>query len=243
MELLAGLAFGFLGSLHCIGMCGPIVMALPLGGSSGLKLAAGRALYHLGRVSTYAAIGAAAGLFGGAMLLPLLQQRLSIIAGAAVLLSAAAPFVFRKAAGTGLLGPLTSRISARMGPLLRTRTTGTMFLLGLLNGLLPCGFVYVALAAALVTGGVLQGALFMTGFGLGTVPAILAVSVFPGFLPGRARAAFGRVLPAVTAAVGVLLVVRGLNLGIPYISPRIAPPTAEQSTPGCCEGGEEGVRH
>ena len=243
MEILAGLAFGFVGSLHCVGMCGPLVLALPLGGASRARLAAGRTLYHLGRVITYALIGAAVGTFGGKLLLPLLQQRLSVVAGATVLLAAVAPALVRKAGEAKLLGALTARVSGWMGRLLREKSLPTMLGLGMLNGLLPCGFVYVALAAALVTGSTLGGTLFMAGFGLGTVPAMLSVSLFPGIFPAPARARLARVLPAFSVAVGVLLIVRGLNLGIPYVSPKFAAPVVEQAAPDCCGGAEEGARH
>jgi sulfite exporter TauE/SafE len=203
-------------------MCGPIALALPIDSQSHKRFLAGRLLYNAGRVFTYAAIGAVVGLFGGKLLLPVLQQNLSIIVGGTVLSSVLIPLLFRKVSLVKILQPFYEKVSRGISTLMQNPSGGAMFGLGLLNGLLPCGFVYLAVAGALVNANLLGGMLFMTGFGLGTVPAMLGVSLFPGFISQKVRTRLVRVLPVFTAIVGVLLIVRGLNLGIPYLSPKMS---------------------
>jgi sulfite exporter TauE/SafE len=220
--------------MHCIGMCGPIALALPVGSYSRSRFLAGRLLYNAGRVVTYAAIGAVVGLFGGKLLLPVLQQDLSIIVGATVLISVLVPLLFRKVTLAKILQPFYDKVSRGISALMRNPSGGAMLGLGLLNGLLPCGFVYLAVAGALVSSNLLGGMLFMTGFGCGTIPAMLGVSLFPGFISLNVRTRLARVLPVFTAIVGVLLIVRGLNLGIPYLSPKIS--QHQHSVSGdCCK--------
>jgi len=208
--------------MHCIGMCGPIALALPVGSYSRSRFLAGRLLYNAGRVVTYAAIGAVVGLFGGKLLLPVLQQNLSIIVGATILITVLVPLLFRKVRLVKILQPFYEKVSRGISSLMGNPSVAAMFGLGLLNGLLPCGFVYLAVAGALVSSNLLGGMLFMTGFGCGTIPAMLGVSLFPGFISLNVRTRLARVLPVFTAIVGVLLIVRGLNLGIPYLSPKIS---------------------
>ena len=222
MEILAGFAFGFVGSLHCIGMCGPIVLALPAGNQGMLRYTLGRLLYNLGRVLTYTVMGAVIGLVGAGLSLRLLQQDLSIIAGASIVVV----FFVGQIARLSLpfprsLGSMLLKLQGAIASLLRESALPSLFFLGILNGLLPCGFVYLAITAAAVSADVVQGMLFMAGFGLGTVPAMVGFSFFPRLVSPGLRSRISRILPAFTLIVGVLLIVRGLNLGIPFISPRL----------------------
>jgi sulfite exporter TauE/SafE len=224
VDIFAGFVFGFVGSVHCIGMCGPIVLALPVARSSRTAFLSGRLLYNLGRVVTYTLMGALVGLLGAGILLPLFQQNLSIAAGVIIILMAIARRYFNHPVPVpSPVSRILQRLQSRIADLLRGQSTSTFFLLGVLNGFLPCGFVYVAMAAAAVSAHVLSGMLFMAGFGLGTIPAMLSFSFSPRILSSGLRATLGKVLPHFTILVGVLLIVRGLNLGIPYISPKLGP--------------------
>lgn len=229
MELLAGIIFGFAGSLHCIGMCGPIVLALPGGGESLVRFTVSRIAYHLGRVLTYTMMGVIAGVLGGRVLLPVLQQNLSILGGVVlvvgVLMSRYRTQLLLSIPG---LGNVTQGLQRIIGDLMRERSLPSLFALGMANGLLPCGFVYVAMTAAAVTAHPLPGLLFMMGFGLGTVPAMVGFSFFPRLASVEIRARVSKILPAFTLLVGILLIVRGLNLGIPYISPKLSSGTQQQ---------------
>ncbi len=223
MEVLTGFAFGFLGSLHCIGMCGPIVLALPVGTQRMFRYTVGRLLYNLGRVVTYSIMGGVLGLVGAGLSFAFLQQNVSIIAGATILLA----MVVRRFSRVALPSPLSPahlllRLQGKIASLLRESALPPLFFLGVLNGVLPCGFVYLAITTAAVTADVFQGMLFMTGFGIGTMPAMVGFSFFPRLVSRGLRAKISRILPAFTILVGVLLIVRGMNLGIPFISPRLS---------------------
>ena len=95
MEALSGLALGFLGSLHCIGMCGPIALALPSQSKSKLSFYSGRLLYNLGRVITYSIMGLIIGLIGQKINLAGYQQIISVILGIAILIAVLLPSRFK----------------------------------------------------------------------------------------------------------------------------------------------------
>lgn len=218
-----------MGSLHCIGMCGPIVLALPVGNRGWTSFALGRLLYNLGRVVSYTLMGGVVGLLGAGILLPIFQQNLSIIAGVIVILVAVLRGLIRLSFPVpSLLAGVLPKLQAKIAALLKEQSVTALFLLGVLNGFLPCGFVYVAMTAAAVSARVVGGMLFMAGFGFGTIPAMVGFSMSPRFLSADVRTRIAKILPAFTILVGVLLIVRGLNLGIPFISPRLGSPSSNQ---------------
>lgn len=218
--ILAGLAFGFLGSFHCVGMCGPLALALPGAARRDLSYVGGRLIYNAGRMVTYTALGMATGLLSRAFSLAGLQQGLSIGVGLLLLLGPLLPALREQANRWKVLpGRWISRASRPLKELFRRENPFSLLVIGLLNGLLPCGFVYTALLAAVTLGGARPGAVFMLGFGLGTVPAMLGVSLAGGLISAELRGRMRRWSPWFVAAVGVLLVLRGLGLGIPFLSP------------------------
>ena len=238
MELLAAFTLGFFGSLHCIGMCGPLALALlPTNGSQSSfgRIASGSLLYNLGRVVTYAMLGLAFGLLGGAARLAGLQQAVSIVTGVVILLWLLLPkHLTQRLEAKHHVAALLSRLKLAMNRLLRSHRFAAQFGVGFLNGLLPCGFVYLALAGALAQPTVTRSILFMALFGVGTMPAMLAIMLPNGFLPPSARLSMRRLLPIGTAVVAVLLIVRGLALGIPYLSPKVtASPDIQTTAPTC----------
>jgi sulfite exporter TauE/SafE len=208
--------FGLLGSFHCVGMCGPIVLAVP-GKSIFSKL-----LYNIGRTITYALMGLVIGIIGEGFSLAGYQQTLSVIVGAAMLLIV----IFTKYKHFDL--PLSGAISKlwifsknRLTPLFKSESALAPFLIGLINGLLPCGLVYAAIFAAVAMGGMLESSLYMVLFGLGTAPLLIALSIFGNFLTPALRNKFNKVVPYMLGVVAILIILRGLNLGIPYISPKM----------------------
>lgn len=223
MELWTAILIGFGGSLHCVGMCGPLAMALPVGKSKGWLFYFNRLMYNLGRVTTYALIGGLFGLFGKGLALAGMQQFISIAFGVMLLLGVL--FVsnweskFLKYSG---LHYVSDRVRRGLSALIGKPGTGHLYLLGILNGLLPCGFVYLGVLGAISTGSVLSGMGYMALFGLGTVPAMLAVSVVGIWAPGGLKKAIRRLTPVIAIAFAGLFILRGLNLGIPYVSPKIA---------------------
>ncbi|MBI5802255.1 MAG: sulfite exporter TauE/SafE family protein [Verrucomicrobia bacterium] len=216
MELWTAFLLGFVGSAHCAGMCGPLALALPATGNTRATFLAGRLLYNLGRIVTYAALGAVFGLLGQSFALAGFQRWISLAAGAVILLS-----LFASSRFTLGLPAITAVgwLKSALGNLLRQRSPGAVFTLGILNGLLPCGLVYAACAGATATGHFLSGTLVMLTFGLGTVPMMLGLSLAGPRLHTTLRFKLQRLVPVSLAIVGVLLVLRGLALGIPYLSP------------------------
>ncbi len=238
MDLLAALTLGFFGSLHCIGMCGPLALALlpTKGAPSGwARLASGSLLYNGGRVLTYSLLGLLFGLFGSAARVAGFQQWLSLTTGVVILLWLVLPqqLTPRKALHLRAAAVLT-RLKQSLNRLLRSHRYAAPFGVGMLNGLLPCGFVYLALAGALAQPSVARSMLFMTLFGFGTMPAMLAIILPNGLLTPARRASLRRVMPVGTAVVAVLLIVRGLALGVPYLSPMLASsPDPSTTVPAC----------
>jgi uncharacterized protein len=221
--IYSALVLGFAGSFHCLGMCGPI--ALGIAGRAKGNLATQswlHLLYFAGKTLTYMGMGFLFGMFGHGLVLAGLQQTLSVVMGAIMLVLAF--FYISKTTSfhhnhlTNLmqnkLVPLFSRLLSRPGVL-------TPFYLGLLNGLLPCGLVYIGLSAAVATGNTINAAMYMGLFGLATVPVMLSFMIFSGQFTLALRNQLNKVAPVLIGVMGMILVLRGLNLGIPYLSPVI----------------------
>jgi len=222
--ILAGITFGFLGSFHCIGMCGPLALALPgtAEWSNTWRHLYSRLTYNLGRVVTYSLLGAGVGLASRMISLGGYQQGLSIAVGTLILLGVAFPPVRRKLGRwKGYPAKLIGKAVRPIKSLFKHERLINLFLIGILNGFLPCGFVYMALAAAITSGSVFDSLYFMTGFGFGTIPAMLGVSLAGGLASVSLRQKLQKWSPYLIALVGFLLILRGLNLGIPFLSPEL----------------------
>jgi len=187
LEFSLVLSLGLASGLHCLGMCGPIVLAYGLPLPKGQRLRA-HLSYHAGRILTYMLLGALAGVAGGA--LGLLGRMAGLATGARIF--AGAPMILAGLLLAGWLpsnglAPIGPRFSRMAGRLLRSGSANK-FALGLALGFLPCGLVYAALLKALETSGALAGALTMLAFGLGTAAALLgmgAISSLAGGWLGR----------------------------------------------------------
>jgi len=233
MELISGFVVGLLGSVHCAGMCGPLALALPVPPGGRGRFVAGRVLYNAGRVVAYALLGALAGLVGKRLFMAGTQQIVSIVLGVVLLVAALAPVLLRHVRiGSALANRIARPVQRAIGALLQRSSLLALFLLGFVNGFLPCGLVYVALAAALTTGGVLNGVLFMTGFGVGTAPMMFVIALAGKQIQGGLRKRLTALMPVFTAAIAVLIILRGLNLGIPYVSPKVMPESAVEQQMG-----------
>jgi sulfite exporter TauE/SafE len=222
ISVWAGLALGFIGSLHCIGMCGPIALVLPRGEGSPFQIITGRVLYNLGRTITYTVLGLGFGLLGQVISVAGYQQVLGIVIGTALILSVMLPASVRgRLLGLAGIGLLVNRIKTLLTKLLSRGSNPSLLLIGLCNGFLPCGLVYAALAASLMASGALEGALFMALFGAGTIPVMLALSFAGGILSTALRQKLTRLIPITVVLLGLLFILRGLSLGIPYLSPDV----------------------
>jgi sulfite exporter TauE/SafE len=216
VQLWAAFILGLIGSLHCAGMCGPLALALPATGNSRVSFTAGRVAYNFGRITTYCLLGALFGLVGLSFALAGFQRWASIGAGAAILIGLLASS--RRALNTPV-SKAVSRVRAGMGSLLHRRTLGSIYLLGVLNGFLPCGLVYVACAGAVATGGFFTAVAYMAAFGAGTVPMMLSLGLAGKMLHAGIRLKFQKLIPVCLLMLGLLLVLRGMSLGVPYVSP------------------------
>ena len=235
--IITALTLGIAGSLHCVGMCGPIVLSLPMvkGKATGAGLSTFN--YFFGKTLSYGLLGLLFGLVGQQLVMAGFQRSLSIVLGLAMLVYALLA-IFRPA----ILhhNPLTNYIGKKLQPVmghqLRNPGAFSTLLLGFLNGFLPCGLVYIALGAAVAIGNSFYSALFMMIFGMATMPALLLLAIFNNKLSASYRSKIRQVLPYFSAVLAVLLIMRGLDLGIPFLSPQIpsAMPSAAGSQPVIC---------
>ncbi len=218
--LFSALVLGLMGSFHCAGMCGPIAIALPLHGNTVPQKIFGGALYNLGRTLTYGIMGAIFGLLGQGLHLLGFQQKISVVMGVIMIVSVIFPALFKnqysmEKSWFSIVGKLKKTI----GQLFAIRSFQSLFFIGMLNGLLPCGLVYMAIAGAIGTGGVVEGSLYMILFGLGTIPMLLGISLAGNVLSLTVRNKINKLIPVLVVIVGLLFILRGLSLGIPYLSP------------------------
>ena len=217
------ITLGFLGSFHCVGMCGPIALALPLNQNSVLSKITGVLLYNFGRMFTYALFGGLFGLVGQSFVIAGYQQALSITLGIAILVMVLLPsqLVSRFRITTSIFS-FIGKIKQQLGLLFKKKSYSSLFFIGTLNGLLPCGLVYLGIAGAIATGNSLQGSIFMATFGFGTFPAMIILSLLGNSISINFRSKIRKVMPLFVISMALLLILRGMNLGIPYVSPEMS---------------------
>lgn len=231
--LTTALLFGLISSFHCIGMCGPIAMMLPVERNNPAKKVTQIITYHLGRLTAYGSIGLVFGLVGRGFFLAGIQQQLSIFIGLMMILIVLVPErIFAQYNFSKPIFRLISNIKASLGSQFKNKSYKSLFTIGFLNGLLPCGMVYVALFGAIAMQDVGLGVLYMMLFGLGTIPMMSAVVYIQSFITVSVRNKIQKAIPYVAVCIGVLFVLRGLGLGIPYVSPSTMS-LFVQETPNC----------
>ncbi len=220
LNFYTALMIGLVGSLHCIGMCGPIAISLPLGNKSWWRRTLGGLTYNTGRIITYGTLGALFGFLGQGIEMAGLQRWASILIGFVLILSVVFPALFkRKIKIEQFLFGYAGRMVGKFRKLFAINSLPSLFLIGLLNGLLPCGLVYVAVAGALNTNSILGGIGFMLVFGLGTIPVMLTIPLLGNLIGSGFRKKYRYLLSVMIVVLGILFVLRGLSLGIPYVSP------------------------
>lgn len=228
--IVAALSIGFMGSFHCVGMCGPLALALPVQHLQGGFKFFGIVLYNFGRALTYALIGLCLGWIGMQFFLFGWQQVLSLVLGGLLLIAFLASLNKKRLLqNNGLQRFWNKFILPLLSKLMKQRKLSALLWMGMLNGLLPCGLVYLGLAAAVATGNVWKSTLFMAVFGLGTMPAMFAVSYAGNMINLKWRNKMKAAVPYVVGIMGLLLVLRGMNLNIPYLSPQLGNEQVE-----CC---------
>lgn len=215
---------GLMGSFHCIGMCGPIAMAIP-GGKTNTKTL-NLLLYNSGRIITYSIIGLLFGIIGKGIFIAGLQQILSIVVGVFILIY----LLINHISGKNKFERITFvhlQIKKYFAKLFSIKSHGSAFGIGLVNGFLPCGLVYVALAGAVAMADPLQGSIYMSLFGLGTVPVMAGINIAKNKISVSFRSKIKNLIPYAVALMALLFIVRGLNLGIPALSPKVEKKTTE----------------
>ena len=214
-DLHLAFMIGLLGSVHCIGMCGPLAFAVPSLNPGIGYLVLDKVLYQTGRIISYCILGALIGLIGRQLWMSGLQQGISIFTGV-LIIAAACSRIFKLSAGRGsslLLKPFNKMFGYAL------KHKANHLIIGMINGLLPCGFVYLALAGALNMGNVALSVSYMFWFGVGTAPLMLLATIGMGFTGTLVRKRINKVIPFLMLFLGCWFVLRGMNLNIPYVSP------------------------
>lgn len=219
--IIAGLGIGLVGSFHCLGMCGPLALALPLKTQNKFHKFLSIAAYNLGRVFTYFLLGLLFGIIGQSFALVGYQQALSVIVGIFILIILL--FGNKMNASIPALQHFHNKIKLLLTQLLqKEKNIAAYFFIGNVNGLLPCGLVYLALASAVATGAALHGGLLMMAFGLGTIPLMFLLMIAGTYFSATVRQNMRKLVPVFVGLMACILILRGLNLGIPYISPKLS---------------------
>jgi len=240
MEFITAFLLGFTYSPHCAGMCGPLALAFPTIQSGYAKKLWLVFLYNLGRITTYFCLGLIFGLFGRGIHLAGFQQITTIFLGITIILAALTPWFVKPSSFMLLfLKKFTDKFSWYFAKTLGSQNKLTYLIIGLLNGLLPCGLVYLAVAASLLMNNVIDSGLYMAFFGLGTVPIMSAIILFKTRIQSLLQRKIRKIIPWLTIIIGILFILRGLNLGIKYISPasEVLKPASkiESGPPPCCD--------
>jgi sulfite exporter TauE/SafE len=230
IAVITGLSIGLMGSVHCIGMCGPLALALPID-TSNRRRAIGRiGLYNLGRAVMYSVLGIMVGLIGSTFSIWGMQRWLSIAAGVLILVFVA--FNFKPVLRVSRLQFIQTYIRQSLTRLLQgAKQPASFFLIGILNALLPCGLVYVALTGGLATAHPLHSGVLLFSFGFATIPAMALLMLFRNKIPWHWRSRLSQGIPYFVSVMAMLLILRGMNLGIPFISPEMTMDTL--SMPSC----------
>jgi uncharacterized protein len=222
MLLSTALLVGFLGSFHCLGMCAPITWAIPDRSDNRKKWLRNKLIYNFGRIITYTFLGAIVGLVGEMFSFAGFQQWLSIIAGSTLIIGVF--FFGGNIPEVAFFKPISifmNWVKSKMSKLIMAKGWRSNISLGMVNGFLPCGLVYAALIGAISMGDLYGGAVYMTLFGLGTLPMMIAAAVIGKTAGVRFKSQIANFTPKFMVILGVLFILRGLNFGIPYISPKL----------------------
>ena len=211
---------GLAGSLHCVGMCGPIALMVPGSGTASHRLNRAFA-YNLGRILMYALAGLIFGFVGKGLFVVGWQQGISVGFGVLLIVGVLFPALLKRWKPKAKWFSVMNRLKGRLFPLIRKQSVSGSFVVGILNALLPCGLIYTALAGAILTGSPWAAAKYMALFGTGTALALMVLSMSGSVLVQRYRRELGRAVPLLMFAMGLIFILRGMNLGIPYISPKI----------------------
>lgn len=234
--ILEALVLGFAGSFHCLAMCGPLHLSLLGNRKYDTQFILDKSIFNIGRILTYGLLGLTLGFIGKSLPLYEIQKVVSIVTGILIILVYFVP----KITGKEIEIPFLNKFVIRnMGKLMKNSKEKSSvvkyFFMGIINGLLPCGLVYVALIASFAQLSTTNSALYMILFGLGTFPAMFFVVLLGGWAK-KMILKFPK-LNYLTALfvliIGLMFILRGANLGIPYLSPQDLDVNKVESTKSC----------
>lgn len=216
-----GFVLGITANFHCLGMCGPLALAIPLNRSSNWTILSGVLQYNFGRVVTYSILGAIVGIIGITIQTFNILQWISILSGVFLILYAWRKLLSSKLEAKLPVFGINRIVSSGFGKVLASKSPFKILLLGSLNGILPCGMVYLGLMNAILGGDSIKSALAMFFFGLGTLPIMIFVGFASNRISSSLRQKFSKSIPYLLTLIGIFIILRGMNLNIPYISPKI----------------------
>ena len=218
--LWSAFILGLLGSFHCVGMCGPIAFMLPVDRTNSFIKITQIFTYHFGRLLAYSIIGLFFGLVGKSLYIFGFQQQLSIAIGVLMIIVVLIPVqTFNRYNFSKPVYNIIPKVKSSLGKALKKKTADTFLTIGFLNGFLPCGLVYMAVFASLAMQSTTQGSLYMVLFGLGTIPLMTTAIYIGKFLNIKAKQRIQKAIPVFVIIIGLLFIIRGLGLDIPYLSP------------------------
>ena len=225
-QFIAAFILGLLGSVHCIGMCGPISLLLNTNSKNEIK---DRLFYNLGRTVTYTMLGFFTGLFGLGLHLAGMQNLISIFSGILLIFFLLSPHIWKRFESKIYSFSLITKLKNLIYKIANQRQfLKSGFTLGILNGFLPCGMVYIAITASLQVGSVIGSAAFLSFFGFGTIPLMLLSSILTPRLLNKFKL-LNQLKVSLTVCLALIFILRGLNLGIPFISPKTLNQTKEMN--------------
>ncbi|WP_428329490.1 sulfite exporter TauE/SafE family protein [Mucilaginibacter sp.] len=205
---------GLFGSVHCVGMCGPLALVVPSFQNKWWLIIADKLLYNFGRIITYTFLGFLIGFAGKQLWLSGLQQWVSVVSGILILLAALSRLFKFHLTGSKLLLSVNRLLNYAL------RHKAGHLVVGMLNGFLPCGFVYLALIGAINTTSPFAASAYMFWFGMGTFPLMLLAMVSGGFVGPVIRKRINKTMPYLMICLGIWFILRGMDLNIPYLSPQ-----------------------
>ncbi|MFK7001323.1 sulfite exporter TauE/SafE family protein [Flavobacterium oreochromis] len=224
---------GLISSLHCVGMCGPIAMMLPVDRKNQTKKVIQIIIYNIGRIMSYILLGSFFGLLGRGLFLAGFQQKMSIIIGILMIVIVLVPEkVFAQYNFSKPVFIMLSKVKTLLGQQFKNKTYQSIFMIGLLNGFLPCGLVYVALFGAIAMQKISLSIVYMALYGIGTIPMMTMVVYISNLLTLPVRNKIQKIIPIAVIGVGVLFIFRGLGLDLPFLSPSTMS-LFIQNTPHC----------
>lgn len=222
MILWTAFLMGLVANFHCIAMCGPISMAVPIYHKSKFGRLKSILIYNIGRITTYAILGVIFGFIGKNIAIVGVQQQISIILGFAIIIIALFPkFISKTQLNNSAYNYILNKLKKQFTIQFKKKSSLSLFIIGFFNGLLPCAMVYTAIAGALTSSSIIEGSLFMIVFGFGTLPTMIALPYLKNSVSGKIKSLFQKIITPSLIIFGIILILRGSNLDIPYLSPKV----------------------